>query len=407
MRTVMAGYTSPFWMTVPQANSLDAKIRKGERSSVVVYSGKSRSQKDDAEETNDGDPEEARVFRFQKSYRVFNADQIDGLPEAFHPDPCPLTDHPPAQPIPAMQAFFDAIGITTVFSGTEARYNPPVDKVFIPSIERFKNPLNFYGVWAHELAHATKVPHRLNRDYGLSRFGNTAYSREEIVAELTSCFLGQELGFTAHTIELNASHLYHWLRVLRSDKAAIFKHAAEAQHAAVAAWRPDLHDRQRWVIHLRCCVSDAHGRRVLGLQGHGGKRRSLRIPCANEHSQSPVRVERQLRPRVAAAVSELGRDPRLRGGRQAQAGFPCDPQRWQQRQIVTATHYKRGRQKRRCYRIEDTGSLLRLSRASLSGSELISRELAEGSAVLAEFFARQGAEECLSKLTQSLRNSDS
>lgn len=75
------------------------------------------------------------------------------------------------------------------------------------------------------------APHRLNRDYGLSRFGNTAYSREEIVAELTSCFLGQELGFTAHTVELNASYLYHWLRVLRSDKTAVFKHAADAQKA--------------------------------------------------------------------------------------------------------------------------------------------------------------------------------
>jgi antirestriction protein ArdC len=214
MRTVMAGYTSPFWMTIPQANSLEAKIRKGERSSVVFYYGQSRSQKD-------SDPEEARVFRFQKSYRVLNADQIDGLPEAFHPDPRPLPDHPPTEPIPHMQAFFDAIDITTVFSGTEARYNPPIDKVFMPSIERFKNPLNFYGVCAHELAHATKAPHRLNRDYGLSRFGNTAYSREEIVAELTSCFLGQELGFTAHTLELNAAYLYHWLRVLRSDKTAI------------------------------------------------------------------------------------------------------------------------------------------------------------------------------------------
>jgi len=59
-------------------------------------------------------------------------------------------------------------------------------------------------------------------------------------------------------------------------------------------------------------------------------------------------------------------------------------------QIVTATHYKRGRQRRRCYRIEETGGLVRLSKASLAGSELISREIAEGSAVLAEFFAGQG-----------------
>ena len=231
MRTVMAGYTSPFWMTVPQANTLGAKIRKGERSSVVVYYGQSRTQSDDAQEINDGDIEDARVFRFQKSYRVFNADQIDGLPDSFYPDACPIPNHTPSAPIPHMQAFFDAIDIKTIFTGDEARYNQPIDQVFMPSIERFKNPLNFYGVWAHELAHATKAPHRLNRDYGLSRFGNTAYSREEIVAELTSCFLGQELGFTAHTLELNASYLYHWLRVLRSDKTAIFKHAADAQKA--------------------------------------------------------------------------------------------------------------------------------------------------------------------------------
>ena len=60
-------------------------------------------------------------------------------------------------------------------------------------------------------------------------------------------------------------------------------------------------------------------------------------------------------------------------------------------QIVTATHYRRGRQKRRCYRIEETGNLVRLPKASLAGSTLISREIAEGSAVLAAFFAAQGA----------------
>ncbi len=231
MRTVMAGYTSPFWMTVPQANTLGAKIRKGERSSVVVYYGQSHKQAQGDGRAEDDSSEEARVFRFQKSYRVFNADQIEGLSEAFHPDPAPIPEHATHQPIAHMQSFFGAIDIKTIFTGTEACYRPPIDTVFMPSIERFKNPLNFYGVWAHELAHATKAPHRLNRDYGLSRFGNTAYSREEIVAELTSCFLGQELGFTAHTLELNASYLYHWLRVLRSDKTAIFKHAADAQKA--------------------------------------------------------------------------------------------------------------------------------------------------------------------------------
>ncbi|MEL7802872.1 ArdC family protein, partial [Sulfitobacter pontiacus] len=107
MRTVMAGHSSPFWMTLPQANALDAKVRKGEKSSVVVYYGQSRKDAGgDEHDRSDGDDhsEEARIFRFQKSYRVFNACQIDGLPDSFFPDPEPAPEHPPSEPIPHMQA---------------------------------------------------------------------------------------------------------------------------------------------------------------------------------------------------------------------------------------------------------------------------------------------------------------
>ena len=51
------------------------------------------------------------------------------------------------------------------------------------------------------------------------------------MAELCTVFLGQKLGFSAHTLELNAAYLHNWLHVLRSDKRAIFKHAADAQRA--------------------------------------------------------------------------------------------------------------------------------------------------------------------------------
>jgi antirestriction protein ArdC len=32
-----------------------------------------------------------------------------------------------------------------------------VDKVYMPSITRFQDPRNFYGVWAHELGHNAEV----------------------------------------------------------------------------------------------------------------------------------------------------------------------------------------------------------------------------------------------------------
>ena len=58
-------------------------------------------------------------------------------------------------------------------------------------------------------------------------------------------------------------------------------------------------------------------------------------------------------------------------------------------QIVTATHYRRGRQKRRCYRIEETGGFVRLLKVSLAGSELLSSAKAAASPVLAEYLAGQ------------------
>lgn len=56
-------------------------------------------------------------------------------------------------------------------------------------------------------------------------------------------------------------------------------------------------------------------------------------------------------------------------------------------QIVTATHYRSGRQKRRCYRIEETGALTRLSKGSLAGSKLLGSAKTGATPVLEEFFA--------------------
>lgn len=59
-------------------------------------------------------------------------------------------------------------------------------------------------------------------------------------------------------------------------------------------------------------------------------------------------------------------------------------------QILTVTHYQRGRQKRRCFRVEGTGTLARLSKAVLAGSQLLTSKKSGESSVLAEFYAGQG-----------------
>ena len=85
LRAAMAGYASPTWMTFNQARQLGACVRKGERSSVVVYYGTAGRGRAEPEGgggaeggggTNETEPG-AGGYRFLKSYRVFNADGVD------------------------------------------------------------------------------------------------------------------------------------------------------------------------------------------------------------------------------------------------------------------------------------------------------------------------------------------
>ena len=246
LRAAMAGYSSPTWMTFNQARQLGACVRKGERSSVVVYYG-TAGRKDAADGGSaggdgggdgaggrDGGAPEAEAggaYRFLKSYRVFNAAQIEGLDAAFHPEPETPPEAGP-EPIPELEAFFAAVGAEVVTGGDRACYVPALDRVHMPEMARFESASAAYATLAHEMAHWTKAPHRLDRSFGASSFGNEAYAKEELCAELTSVLLGQRLGFTPDHIDNHAAYVGSWLKVLRGDKRFVFRAGADAQRAA-------------------------------------------------------------------------------------------------------------------------------------------------------------------------------
>lgn len=78
-----------------------------------------------------------------------------------------------------------------------------------------------------------RTVNRVGRD--LSRFGKdrSERAREELIAELGSCFLCADLGIVPE-LEPRADHaayLQSWLSVLANDKRAIFQAAAHAQRA--------------------------------------------------------------------------------------------------------------------------------------------------------------------------------
>lgn len=220
------GYSCPYWLTFQQAKELGGSVRKGEKGSPVVYVSTftKKTGGDEGEE-----PTEEKI-PFLKSYTVFNAEQCDGLPERYSLKSV-IEHREPMERDAAADLFFKRTGGDVRHGGNRAFYQIDTDFVQMPDFDTFRDPQSYYAVLAHEMTHWTRHPSRLNRDMGRKNWGDAGYAMEELVAELGSAFLCADLELTPELRDDHASYIECWLKVLKSDKRAIFtasSHAAKA-----------------------------------------------------------------------------------------------------------------------------------------------------------------------------------
>lgn len=222
--TANKGYTSPYWLTFNQARDLGGMVRKGERGTGIVFSG--AAVKKVAEGETSGEETPARGFRFLKRFVVFNANQIDGLPDRFFPV---IPEHK-TEPVPVVSAFVEKAGVSVIEEGVVAAYNRTRDVVRMPPAGLFVSPQAWAATLLHEAVHWTGAPARLARSMDHA-FGSKGYAFEELVAELGSAFLCADLAVVDHPREESAAYLEHWLSAMRADKTYIFKAASAAAKA--------------------------------------------------------------------------------------------------------------------------------------------------------------------------------
>ncbi len=224
MAAEAAGHSSPFWMTYRQAKVLGGQVRKGERGTVAIFYRTYQAVEPHADH-EDGEPPR----RVLKTFTVFNACQIDGLPGQFFPEHRPLP--PRTERDSALDGFFAAVPARIRHWGAEAFYSPVVDLVTMPEPGLFRDLDHYRATLAHELSHWTGHESRLARQME-GRFGSEAYAMEELVAELSSAILGAELGLPVDHLDHHASYLAAWLKVLKADSRAILTVAAKAEEAS-------------------------------------------------------------------------------------------------------------------------------------------------------------------------------
>ena len=205
------GYSSSTWMTYRQAQALGAQVRKGEHGATVVYAKTIEQAEDDAVT---GDATVTRIPML-RAYTVFNTDQIDGLPAPTPAQPSPIKESVSTR-IELADAFIAATGATIVHRGNRACYIPSADRIEMPPYAQFIDTSTasaaegYYATVLHELIHWTSPPHRCDRDLG-KRFGDHAYAREELVAEIGAAFLCADLSITLEPRSDHAAYLGSWL----------------------------------------------------------------------------------------------------------------------------------------------------------------------------------------------------
>ena len=222
---VIAGaYPNLGWLTFRQALAAGGCVRKGEQGVTVCYADRFTPEAEKQRSAEQGD--DARSIPFLKRFVVFNVAQCDGLPEQYSADAPPL---PERELVPVAENLIAATGADFRIGGPRAFYSQSGDFVQVPPQPAFPNQIDFYRTALHELGHWTGHASRLARSFG-ERFGNSAYAREELCAELTSAYLCAALGIVP-TVR-HADYLGSWLVVLREDSRAIFKAASQASKAA-------------------------------------------------------------------------------------------------------------------------------------------------------------------------------
>lgn len=163
-----------------------------------------------------------------RRYIVFNGDQIANIPPEHE---ITIDEKDRNNAMEAMIAHSEA---PVRFDQKDCNfYKHSEDCIHVMPREEFKSLGDFYGTVAHEIAHSTGAESRMNRE-GITQsdgFGSPIYAKEELRAEMTSMFLGQEYGVAPgkEHYENHVAYLQSWAEVIEKDPDELFRAAAEAQ----------------------------------------------------------------------------------------------------------------------------------------------------------------------------------
>ena len=247
----MSGHTGE-WITFNQAKAEGGKVRKGAKGHTILYWNMIRKE---TEELDDEGKKIIKTIPVLKYYTVFSIDDVEGLETKHHPEPEVIVipqwhwevvddgSEPKQDPLnPAAESIIAAyidrcktLTVERVGNSDRAYYSPALDHVVVPNLQQFPQVEEFYSTLFHELGHSTGHVSRLDRFRGKdasAAWGDENYSREELVAEITSASILSTLGMeSGNSFRNSAAYVKSWSQHIKDDPMMFVSAAGKAAAA--------------------------------------------------------------------------------------------------------------------------------------------------------------------------------
>lgn len=215
-----------YYMTFKQTEEIGAKVKKGAKSEIVIFWKMFK--------TKDKKTGEDKVIPLLNYYRVFGISQIDfsDVEEKYNSllakRKANIKDNKFNTDIEEFISLTKA-EIKSV-KNDQAFYSPSADYISMPHINTFEKSETYYTTLLHELTHWTGHKSRLDRLENVNQLKSENYSKEELIAELGSCFLTAEFNLTPD-YRNSAAYIQGWSQFINDNQNAIFSASTEASKA--------------------------------------------------------------------------------------------------------------------------------------------------------------------------------
>lgn len=227
---VMRGAVLPFWCGSSQIKKHGIFPKKGSKSVRII-----RPQVNKKEEQDEQGNVKERVWTSFKVEPVFNVIDLQGeglealiekAKQNYGLDQVQLNE---TQRLSQAEAVLARWNVAVHHGGSRAFYSPTKDHIVLPDFQSFHKAESYYATRAHEAIHSTGHSSRLDRDLS-GEFGSRSYAIEELVAELGSVLLCNQLQISSN-LENHAAYLHHWIDVLKENPKVLYQSLSAARKA--------------------------------------------------------------------------------------------------------------------------------------------------------------------------------